>query len=170
REALWSAAPAAYNRETYLPGIAVHVQPPLLPVLNPAEQTALDLWTTGIPLDAHPLALLRDRLDARGVLRSDRVRRAVPGTLVEVAGLVTHRQRPGTAGGIVFITLEDEAGSVNVVTWRDVWLRNRLVARSSPALVIRGALERSPEGVVNVIAEAFKPLASPAGVSSRDFR
>jgi error-prone DNA polymerase len=90
--------------------------------------------------------------------------------VVEVAGLVTHRQRPGTAGGIVFVTLEDEAGSVNVVTWRDVWLRNRLVARSSPALVIRGVLERSPEGVVNVIADAFEPLASPAGVTSRDFR
>jgi error-prone DNA polymerase len=170
REALWAAAPAADNRERFLPGIAVHVQPPLLPVLNPAEQTALDLWTTGIPLAAHPLALLRDSLDARGVLRSDRVRRTRPGTVVEVAGLVTHRQRPGTAGGIVFVTLEDEAGSVNVVTWRDVWLRNRLVARSSPALVIRGVLERSPEGVVNVIADAFEPLASPAGVTSRDFR
>ncbi|RGE21549.1 error-prone DNA polymerase [Leucobacter sp. wl10] len=170
REALWAAAPAADNRERFLPGIAVHVQPPLLPMLNPAEQTALDLWTTGIPLDAHPLALLRDALDARGVVRSDLVRRNRPGALVEVAGLVTHRQRPGTAGGIVFITLEDEAGSVNVVTWRDVWLRNRLVARSSPALVIRGLLERSPDGVVNVIAEAFEPLASPAGVASRDFR
>lgn len=170
REALWAAAPAADNRERFLPGIAVHVQPPLLPVLNPAEQTALDMWTTGIPLAAHPLALLRGSLDARGVVRSDQVRRTRPGTMVEVAGLVTHRQRPGTAGGIVFVTLEDEAGSVNVVTWRDVWLRNRLVARSSPALVIRGAVERSPEGVVNIIADAFEPLASPAGVTSRDFR
>ena len=170
REALWAAAPAADNRERFLPGIAVHVQPPLLPVLNPAEQTALDLWTTGIPLTAHPLALLRESLDARGVVRSDRVRRTRPGTMVEVAGLVTHRQRPGTAGGIVFVTLEDEAGSVNVVTWRDVWLRNRLVARSSPALVIRGAVERSPEGVVNIIADAFEPLPSPAGITSRDFR
>ncbi|QZY52455.1 error-prone DNA polymerase [Leucobacter tenebrionis] len=170
REALWSAAPAADNRERFLPGIAVHVQPPLLPVLNPAEQTALDMWTTGVPLTAHPLELLRDSLDARGVVRSDGVRLVPPGTVVEVAGLVTHRQRPGTAGGIVFVTLEDEAGSVNVVTWRDVWLRNRLVARSSPALVIRGMVERSPEGVINIIADAFEPLAAPAGVTSRDFR
>ncbi len=170
REALWAAAPAADNRERFLPGIAVHVQPPLLPVLNPAEQTALDMWSTGIPLAMHPLELLRDSLDARGVVRSDRVRLTRPGSLVEVAGLVTHRQRPGTAGGIVFVTLEDEAGSVNVVTWRDVWLRNRLVARSAPALVIRGMVERSPEGVINVIAEAFEPLAAPAGVTSRDFR
>ncbi|PRI10900.1 error-prone DNA polymerase [Leucobacter massiliensis] len=170
REALWSAAPAADNRERFLPGIAVHIQPPLLPVLDPAEQTALDLWSTGIPLTAHPLALLRDTLDARGVVRSDHVARARPGTVVEVAGLVTHRQRPGTAGGIVFVTLEDEAGSVNVVTWRDVWLRNRLVARSAPALLVRGMLERSPEGIVNVIAESFEPLAAPAGTASRDFR
>jgi error-prone DNA polymerase len=170
REALWAAAPAADNRERFLPGIAVHVQPPLLPVLNPAEQTALDMWTTGVPLAAHPLELLRDSLDARGVVRSDGVRLTRPGTMVEVAGLVTHRQRPGTAGGIVFVTLEDEAGSVNVVTWRDVWLRNRLVARSSPALVVRGVVERSPEGVINIIAETFEPLAAPAGTTSRDFR
>ncbi|EYT52988.1 DNA polymerase III subunit alpha [Leucobacter sp. UCD-THU] len=170
REVLWAAAPAADNRERFLPGIAVHVQPPLLPVLNPAEQTALDMWTTGVPLAAHPLELLRDSLDARGVVRSDGVRLTRPGTMVEVAGLVTHRQRPGTAGGIVFVTLEDEAGSVNVVTWRDVWLRNRLVARSSPALVVRGVVERSPEGVINIIAETFEPLAAPAGTTSRDFR
>ena len=170
REALWAAAPAADNRERFLPGIAVHVQPPLLPVLSTAEQTALDLWSTGVSLDAHPVALLRDTLDARGVVRSDRVRHATPGSVIEVAGLVTHRQRPGTAGGITFLTLEDESGTVNVVTWANVWTRNRLVARSSPALIIRGVLERSPEGVVNVIANAFEPLASPIGVSSRDFR
>ena len=170
REALWAAGPAADNRERYLPGIAVHVQPPLLPVLSEAEQTALDLWTTGVVGGAHPLALLRDGLDARGIVRSDRLRRARPGAAVEVAGLVTHRQRPGTAGGITFITLEDEAGTVNVVTWTNVWARNRLVARASPALIVRGALERSPEGVVNVIAERFEPLAAPTGVASRDFR
>lgn len=169
REALWAAAPASDNRERFLPGIAVHVQPPLLPVLNPAEQTALDLWTTGVALDAHPLALLRDTLDAQGVVRSDRTRHTQPGTVIKIAGLVTHRQRPGTASGITFLTLEDESGTVNVVTWANVWARNRLVARSSPALIISGVLERSPEGVVNIIASSFEPLASPAGVSSRDF-
>lgn len=170
RAAIWAAGPAADNRERFLPGIAVHVQPPLLPVLSLAEQTELDAWMTGIPLETHPLALARTWLDGRGAIRSDRVRTIPAGSSVEVAGLVTHRQRPGTAGGIVFLTLEDEAGSVNVVAWRDVWLRYRAVARSSPALIVRGALERSPEGVVNVIAHHFAPLAAPAGVSSRDFR
>lgn len=170
REALWAAVPAADNRERFLPGIAVHVQPPLLPVLSTAEQTALDLWTTGVATGTHPLALLRDGLDARGVTRSDRTKHAPPGSIVEVAGLVTHRQRPGTASGITFLTLEDESGTVNIVTWAQVWARNRLVARSSPALIIRGVLERSPEGVVNVIAQTFEPLAAPVGVASRDFR
>lgn len=169
REALWSAAPAADNRERFLPGIAVHVQPPLLPVLTRSEQTALDLWSTGIVTNDHPLALLRGELDGRGIVRSDRTGQAAPGTVITVAGLVTHRQRPSTAGGITFLTLEDEAGTVNIVTFAQVWQRNRLVARASPALLVRGLLERSPEGVVNVVAHAFEPLAAPAGVGSRDF-
>jgi error-prone DNA polymerase len=169
REALWVAAPASDNRERFLPGIAVHVQPPLLPVLTPAEQNALDLWSTGIALDTHPVALLRQSLDEIGVVRSDRTRHTRPGSTVKVAGLVTHRQRPGTASGITFLTLEDESGTVNIVTWAQVWARNRLVAHSSPALIISGVLERSPEGVVNVIASTFEPLAAPAGVSSRNF-
>ncbi|MBU3994982.1 MAG: error-prone DNA polymerase [Actinobacteria bacterium] len=169
REALWSAGPAAENREQYLPGIAVHVQPPLLPVLTAAEQTALDLWSTGVVAGAHPLALLRDSLDARRITRSDRIVRARPGGVVTVAGLVTHRQRPGTAGGITFLTLEDESGTVNVVVFAGVWARYRLVARTSPALLIAGVLERTPEGVCNVIAHRFEPLAAPAAVASRDF-
>src|SRR5690606_36634904 len=71
REALWDAAPASDNRERYLPGIAVHVQPPLLPILSDAEQTSLDLWSTGIVTGKHPLALLRPELDRLGVTRSD---------------------------------------------------------------------------------------------------
>ncbi|WP_125099957.1 error-prone DNA polymerase [Leucobacter chromiireducens] len=169
REALWSAGPAADNRERFLPGIAVHVQPPLLPVLSREEQTTLDLWSTGIATGDHPLALLRDELDTRGITRSDRTRHTPPGSQVSVAGLVTHRQRPSTAGGITFLTVEDEVGTVNIVTFAQVWQRNRLVARSAPALIVRGILERSPEGVVNVIAERFEPLAAPASVRSRDF-
>lgn len=169
RESLWAAGPASDNRDRFLPGIAVHVQPPLLPVLTEAEQTALDLWSTGVVAGRHPLALLRDDLDARGIIRSDRLARTRAGSRVVVAGLVTHRQRPGTAGGITFLTLEDETGSVNVVVWSGVWARYRLVARTSPALLITGILERTADGVRNVIAHGFEPLAAPASVSSRDF-
>lgn len=170
REAMWAAAPASDNRARYLEGSGVQVQPPLLPVLSDAEQTALDLWTTGVVSGTHPVALLRGTLDARRVVRSDRVHDVPAGALVEVAGLVTHRQRPGTAGGITFITLEDEAGTVNIVTWPQLWKRSRLVAGSAPALIVTGTLERSAEGVVNVIASGFEPLAAPPSVSSRDFR
>lgn len=171
REALWSAGPAADNRDRYLPGVAVHVQPPLLPLLTPEEQTALDLWTTGVIGESrHPLALLRDRLDRRGVVRSDRVKQLPPGRFIAVAGIVTHRQQPPTGGGVVFLTLEDESGTVNIITWADVWQRFRTIARASPALIVSGALERSPEGVVNVVAAEFEPLPAPQAVSSRDFR
>ena len=169
REALWASGPAADNRERYLPGIAVHVQPPLLPVLTEHEQTALDLWSTGIVGGRHPVGLMRDALDARGVRRSDGLRRSRPGTLVTVAGLVTHRQRPSTAAGITFLTLEDEAGTVNVIVWAAVWERFRLIARTAPALVVSGVLERTPEGVLNVIAQRFSPLEAPSAVASRDF-
>lgn len=171
RAALWSAGPASDNRDRYLPGIAVHVQPPLLPLLTPEEQTALDLWTTGVIGESrHPLALLRERLDQRGIVRSDRVKQLPPGRPVAVAGIVTHRQQPPTGGGVVFLTLEDESGTVNIITWADVWQRFRTIARSSPALIISGVLERSPEGVVNVVAAEFEPLPAPQAVSSRDFR
>jgi error-prone DNA polymerase len=170
RQALWAAAPASDNRERFLPGIAVHVQPPLLPVLTAAEQTHLDLWTTGVALGTHPVAVLRERLDARGVVRSDQVKGCRTGSSIEVAGLVTHRQRPSTSNGVTFVTLEDEAGTVNIVTWRDVWQLHRSVAQSSPALIVRGVLERSPEGVANIIAGSFEALPAPAGVRSRDFR
>ncbi len=170
REALWDAAPAADNRERFLPGIAVHVQPPLLPVLSDAEQTALDLWSTGIVSGKHPLAILRAELDGRNVTRSDALLHVPHGTIVRVAGLVTHRQRPRTAGGVTFLTLEDESGTTNVVIWSNVWRRFSHIARGSPALMIMGTLERSPDGLPNVIAGAFESLAAPESVSSRDFR
>ena len=170
REALWAAAPAEANRERYLPGVSVHVQPPLLPILTEAERTALDLWTTGVLSGLHPMALLRERLERRGVIRSDRLRVAPSGTRATVAGLVTHRQRPSTAGGVTFVTLEDESGSTNIVTWADVWARYRSIARGSPALLVTGTLERSREGVLNVIADSFEALPAPEAVSSRDFQ
>ena len=86
-----------------------------------------------------------------------------------VAGLVTHRQRPATASGITFMNLEDETGLVNIVCSPGAWKRHRRTARESPALIVRGILERSPEGVVNVVADRLEPLTVTAGTSSRDF-
>ena len=92
------------------------------------------------------------------------------GRRVEVAGLVTHRQRPATASGVTFLNLEDEHGLVNVVCSGGVWNRYRRVLRDSPALIARGLLERSPEGVTNLVADAFEDLRVGVMHRSRDFR
>ncbi len=75
--------------------------------------------------------------------------------MVEVAGIVTHRQQPDTAKGVVFVNLEDETGLLNVICTADVWRRFRKVARMSPALIVRGMLERY-QGVINVVARSHR--------------
>jgi error-prone DNA polymerase len=85
-----------------------------------------------------------------------------------VAGIVTHRQRPMTAQGTTFMNLEDETGLMNIVISKGCWARHRIIARESPALLIRGRLERA-EGVINVVAEQLIPLPVPASPASRDF-
>lgn len=170
RQALWLAGEAAQDRADYLPGAVVVVQPPLLPMLNDAEQVVYDLWATGISPDDHPIRHVRDRLDARGVVRIDLLREAESGRRIEVGGVVTHRQRPATASGITFMNLEDESGTLNVIASVGVWTRYRRIAREAPAMVVRGILERSREGVVNLVADRFEPLTVSTSNRSRDFR
>jgi error-prone DNA polymerase len=86
-----------------------------------------------------------------------------------VAGLVTHRQRPPTAGGVVFMTLEDETGMVNVICPPQVWERHKRMATAAPALIIHGRIERQGDAV-NLLASALRPLKVAATVPSRDFR
>ena len=86
------------------------------------------------------------------------------------AGLVICRQQPATAGGVTFLTLEDETGLVNVICSVGVWDRYRRVVREAPALIVRGILERSAEGVTNVLADRFEVLAMAPRTRSRDFR
>ena len=170
REALWLAGTAALNQPGFLPGTLPEVQPPLFPDPTAFETLADDLWATGIATDDHPLAHLRAGLDARGVLPSSALRTAEVGRRVQVAGVVTHRQRPSTASGITFLNLEDEHGLINVVCSQGVWTRHRRVARDSSALIVRGMLERSPEGVTNLLADYFEPLRLKIRHTSRDFR
>ncbi len=88
----------------------------------------------------------------------------------EGEGLGPHRQRPATASGITFVNLEDEHGLVNVICSKGVWDRYRRVLRDSPALIARGMLERSPEGVTNLVADGFEDLRVGVQHRSRDFR
>jgi error-prone DNA polymerase len=169
RQAIWEAGNAAQEKAEYLAGTTISVQPPLLPMLTPAEQLASDLWATGISPDDHPIRFLRPQLHRRGVYRADQLASAESGRRIEVGGVVTHRQRPATAAGVTFLNLEDETGLINVVCPVGVWNRYRRVAREAPAMVIRGMLERSEEGVVNVIADRMESLSVGMRTTSRDF-
>ena len=170
REAIWLAGSAAQDRIEFLPDSLAFVQPPLFSDPTSYERLASDLWATGISTDDHPMLHYRAGLDARGVLTSNEVREHESDRRVEVAGLVTHRQRPATASGITFINLEDEHGLVNVICSVGVWNKYRRVVRDAPALIVRGMLERSVEGVTNLLADRFEDLRVEIGHRSRDFR
>ncbi|HEX7834157.1 MAG TPA: error-prone DNA polymerase [Pseudolysinimonas sp.] len=170
RAALWRAGSAAEDREEFLADSIVTVQPPLFADQTAFETLASDLWATGVSPDDHPLAHFRAGLDERGALSSAAIRTAEPGRRIEVAGLVTHRQRPATASGITFLNLEDEHGLVNVICSMGVWGRYRRIVRESPALIVRGMLERSAEGVTNLLADRFEPLTLGVVHRSRDFQ
>jgi error-prone DNA polymerase len=170
REAIWLAGSAAQDRIEFLPDSLAFVQPPLFSDPTSYEKLASDLWATGISTDDHPMLHYRAGLDARGVLTSNELREHESDRRVEVAGLVTHRQRPATASGITFINLEDEHGLVNVICSVGVWNKYRRVVRDAPALIVRGMLERSVEGVTNLLADRFEDLRVEVGHRSRDFR
>jgi len=169
REALWAAGAVAQARADRLPGAVVGAEAPQLPGMSPVELSAADLWATGLSTFSHPVEFLRERLDALGVVSSDGLAAIEPGARVLVGGIVTHRQRPATASGTTFLSLEDETGIVNVICSIGVWTRYRRVARAATALLVRGRLERA-EGVTNVIAEQIHPLQTGVATRSRDFR
>jgi error-prone DNA polymerase len=169
RAALWSVGAVAQSKPDRLEGIVTGASAPQLPGMSDHEIAMSDLWATGVAPDGHPTQFVRSHLEARGVVTAAALRRLESGTKVYVAGVVTHRQRPATAGGTTFLNLEDETGFVNIVVSQGCWQHHRVVARTSPALLVRGRVENA-ENVVNVIAERLEPLPVAGAVSSRDFR
>ncbi len=165
REGMWAAGALAGIDPSRLP-LSPGVDPPELPLLTPEEEHRADLWSTGVSV-VHPMSFVRDRLEgcltAAQVLEESRNR-----SRVAVAGVITHRQRPGTARGVHFLNLEDETGLLNVVVLPEVWARHRNVVRKSPALIVHGRLEFY-DGVTNVVAHDFEPIGIQT-VKSRDFR
>jgi error-prone DNA polymerase len=119
--------------------------------------------------DITAMELARQGLDRRGVLAAEAVRSRPTGDRITVGGVVTHRQQPESAHGAVFLNLEDETGMVNIVCSRGAWIRWKPVARSCPALLVRGRIERS-EGSMTLVAERFDPLELGPVPTSRDFR
>ncbi|WP_306232173.1 error-prone DNA polymerase [Agrococcus beijingensis] len=168
REGLWLAGPASTEREDQLEGSQVSLQPPLLPMLSASEQVALDIWSTGVAPDDHPVRHARAMLDERGVLPIAGLATAEPGRRVQAAGIVTHRQRPRTAQGVTFMNLEDETGMLNVIVSKGLWAHARQVARHAPALIVRGMLQRTEEGVIALLADRLDRFDVPSP-RSRDF-
>jgi error-prone DNA polymerase len=132
---------------------------PALRELDPWERLVADYASTGIALREHPMELMRPELN-EGLARSADLLGLPDRGRLEIAGLVVARQRPATAKGVVFMLLEDETGTVNVVVPPPVYERDRLAVRAAAFVRIAGRLERR-EGVVNVVASAVEALARP---------
>jgi error-prone DNA polymerase len=169
RAALWSAGAVAQGGADRLAGIVTGADAPPLPGMTPFEVTAADLWAAGVAPASHLVEHARPALDALGAIPIAQLADVAHGTRITVGGIVTHRQRPATAGGTLFMNLEDETGMANVVVSKGCWARHRRVARAAGALLIRGVVE-SNEGAINLVAERLEAFSVRAPVRSRDFR
>ena len=183
RRALWAAAvlsdehgrrrgashqdPGAWFQPT-LPGTIAGAVAPALPAMTSREQQVADLSLTGVSTHGSPLTLLRPGLSAEGVLTTADLSDQEHGRRVRVAGVVTHRQRPHTASGMIFLNLEDETGLLNVVCRAGMWRRYRSIGRRAGALIVRGTVERG-DGVIALMAEHLQALPGVPVTGSRDW-
>jgi error-prone DNA polymerase len=154
-----------------LPEVRIAEGIPLLRAPREGEDIVADYAHTGLTLRRHPVELLRPQLDARGMLDSRRLRETASGAHVRTGGLVITRQRPGSAEGVTFVTLEDEFGSINLIVWRDVAERQRQALVGSRLLGVAGKLQMEGE-VMHVIAHRLVDLSRLLGrlrTESRDF-
>jgi len=167
RAALWAvkgeAAEVARDAASMLDGLPLFEAPVNLPVLTLPQHVAEDYRTTSLSLKAHPCEFFRPMLDRMGCVRAADLPGVRSGTRVSLGGLVLIRQRPGTAKGVVFITLEDESGPANAVVWQDVFKANRRLAMSSSFLVVHGRIQRDHDGrkegeVIHIVVERFTDL------------
>jgi error-prone DNA polymerase len=186
RAALWAAGAAAAMRPGMLtggviPAHSLETDPaslgvgafdsaaPALPGMSEVELTLADLWATGISPDTYPTVFSRHRLSAMGVVTAAALYDIPPGTRVHIAGIVTHRQRPSTAGGVTFLNLEDETGMTNIICQPGAWQRYRRIARGSRSLVVRGIIERD-RGSLSILADRMAAIPIVGALPSRDFR
>jgi error-prone DNA polymerase len=144
---------------------------PMLRRPTEGEDIAADYRHIGVSLGRHPLALLRARLDGAGVLTARSVAELAAGTRVRTAGLVITRQRPSSASGVTFVTLEDETGYLNLVVWEKLAERDRKILLGASLLGVSGAVQKQ-DGVLHVIAERLFDHSELLGrlvTYSRDF-
>jgi error-prone DNA polymerase len=145
-----------------------------MPALEPAregEDIVADYASLGLTLGRHPLALLRKRLGGMALVTAEDLKSMPHGSRASAAGLVTCRQRPDTASGVIFVTLEDETGCINVVVWRRLGERQRRELLGARLLGVQGVIERDGE-VVHLVARRlldYSALLGPLAAASRDF-
>ena len=168
REALWQVAKVARKPGPLFEGDATD-DPSPLPEMTPIEETRADYVATEITTGPHMLAHLRRTLSERGVLSARQLRGCTDGDRVTAAGAVIVRQRPGTAKGFVFLTLEDETGMLQAIVRPDLFRDERAVVVGSGALVVQGRLQRQ-DGTLSVRAERFWTIPEFERMPSHDFR
>ena len=152
-------------------GMTVDEQQVALPMMQPIEEAAADFWGLSLSTRYQAIQFCREELDKRHVHRASDLPSLPHRLVLKVAGVVTTRQRPGTAKGYVFTTMEDETGLVNVIIRPDIYERYRAVARDEPAVVVEGVLQKQ-EGTINVLARKFWKLnlgRFEDSLTSRDF-
>ena len=169
-QGLWSRYPlSSLNRREPAPTI---------PSEEPMTQVCEDYAATGWSLDAHPIALIRAELEPGMCETIQQVKRAQGSRRVSIMGLVTSRQRPGTANGVVFVTLEDETDMMQAVVWPKVWERFRRLVGHATTVGIEGKMQREGEAI-SVLVERFWSIEEavsnsskykPVPLVSRDFK
>ncbi len=172
RQALWKVLALVRRKGNELQVKTENNGSTLLPSMQPIESIRADFLTMDLSTQPHPMSLFRTALNDKGVLATADLKTADGRNPVTVAGLVVIRQRPLTAKGFVFITLEDETGFANIVVKPTLAKRFRSVVMFSAGLLVRGTLERT-DGVINVVGKSFQPFVIDGGqlrLKSRDFR
>jgi error-prone DNA polymerase len=168
RLAHWAAAGAERRAPLDAPALE---RLPELPAPREGEDIVADYASLGLTLGRHPLALLRNHLKQRRLITAQELTALRHGSTARVAGLVTCRQRPDTASGVIFVTLEDETGNVNVVVWRKLSERQKVELLGARLLGVQGVIERDGD-VVHLVARRlldYSALLGPLAASSRDF-
>src|SRR5690606_36312673 len=170
RQQVWEAS-ALHRPPGLLAAAPVHEAPLQLPLAPEGEQIVVDYAAAGLSLRRHPLALLRERLLAHRLQSADALSHYPNGRLARACGLVTMRQQPGTAKGTVFVSLEDETGSVNVIVWPHLRDRYRQPLLEARLLAVFG-IWQSVNGVQHLVARRLVDLSPWLGrldPASRDF-
>ncbi|HEY6299434.1 MAG TPA: error-prone DNA polymerase [Candidatus Binatus sp.] len=169
RDAMWNAAAVERDPKSLLAGTKPRDSGAPLASMSPIDETLADYAATGLTTGPHLMKYLRNDLTVRGILSADDLTRARHQSWVKTAGVVIVRQRPGTAKGFLFITLEDETGIANLIVTPDLFQQNRLLLRSAGILLAEGVLQQV-DGVTAIRARRFEEIKIPGAVPpSHDF-